>query len=121
MQSFYSPFAWRRFWKLKVATCYLFAVNQPVKPSDELVSDARLAGAQIERLQQRAAMPLSEILRTVEGPEGRARLEAVLESLPFPRFKAHPTLAQTFIREEEDGRRITGRFHRGKFEPLTAT
>jgi hypothetical protein len=121
-------------------------MSQPVKLSDELVMDARLAGAQMqrsiagqvefwarmgralervstgrqmERLQQRATMPLSEIFRTVAEPEGRARLAAVLDSGPFPRFKAHPTLARAFIREEEDGTQSMGRFHHGKFERLT--
>jgi hypothetical protein len=120
-------------------------MGQPVKLSDELVMRARAAGAtlersiagqvehwakigeavervanrtQIERLQARAAMPLSEIVKTINAPAGRARLQAYLDSRPFPRFSAHPTLPRTFIREEADGRRIAGRFQLGVFEPI---
>jgi hypothetical protein len=120
-------------------------MSQPVKLSDELVMEARLAGltmersiagqvefwakigravervsnrVQIERLQQSAAMPIEKILNTVGQPEGRARLQAVLESGPYPHFKAHPRLARVFIREEQDGTFSAGRFRRGKFEPL---
>ncbi len=73
---------------------------------------------QIERLQQNAALPLSEIVATVNEPSGRARLQAYLDSRPFPRFAAHPTLARTFYREEADGTRILGRFVRGVFEAI---
>ncbi len=75
---------------------------------------------QIERLQSRAAMPLSEIVDTINKPAGRARLQAYLDSRPFPRFSAHPELARTFIREDADGGRVMGRFKSGKFEPLEA-
>jgi len=119
-------------------------MSQPVKLSDALVLEARIAGAamersiagqvefwatvgralervanrtQIERLQQRATMPLSEIVATVSGPTGRARLESYLSSRPFPRFSAHPQMTRTFIREEADGTRTIGRFNRGIFEP----
>jgi hypothetical protein len=73
---------------------------------------------QIERLQARAALPLSEIVATINAPAGRARLKAYLDSRPFPRFAAHPELARTFIREDSDGTRIVGRFNRGVFEPV---
>ena len=120
-------------------------MGQPVKLSDALVMEARIAGeamqrsiagqvefwarigktvervanrTQMERLQARAALPLSEIVATINGPEGRARLQSYLDSRPFPRFAAHPELARTFIREEADGTRIVGRFNRGVFEPM---
>lgn len=120
-------------------------MGQPVKLSDELVADARIAGAtmqrsiagqvefwarvgravervtnrtQIEGLQQRATLPLSEIVRTINAPEGRARLDAYLRSRPFPRYFAHPVLAQTMIREDADGSRTVGRFNGRVFEPV---
>jgi hypothetical protein len=120
-------------------------MGQPVKLSDEMVLEARVAGAamgrsiagqvefwaktgralelvanrtQIERLQNKARIPLSEIVETINQPAGRARLQAYLESRPFPRFWAHPELAQTFVREDADGIKTTGRFNRGVFEPL---
>lgn len=118
-------------------------MGQPVKLSDALVMEARIAGAsmersiagqiefwatvgralervanrtQIERVQRKAALPLSEIVATVNEHAGRARLQAYLDSRPFPRFAAHPTLARTFYREEADGSRMLGRFVRGVFE-----
>jgi hypothetical protein len=120
-------------------------MGQPVKLSDELVADARIAGAtmqrsiagqvefwarvgravervtnrtQIEGLQQRATLSLSEIVRTINAPEGRARLDAYLHSRPFPRYFAHPVLAQTMIREDADGSRTVGRFNGRVFEPV---
>jgi ParD-like antitoxin of type II bacterial toxin-antitoxin system len=119
-------------------------MGQPVKLSDEMILEARTAGAamgrsiagqvefwasigrtlekvanrsQIERLQQRATLPLSEIVSTVNGPAGRARLSAYLESKPFPRFSAHPEVDRLFVREDADGTRTVGRFNRGTFEP----
>ena len=115
-------------------------MSQPVKLSDGLVMEARIAGeamersiagqvefwaqigraverlatkTQMTRMRQRSAMALSEIIATVEAPAGRARLQAYLEERPFPRFVAHPELARMFIREEEDGSRTVGRFERG--------
>ena len=120
-------------------------MGQPVKLSDEMILEARVAGAamgrsiagqvefwakvgrdlervanrtQIERLHERATLPLSEIVATVNEPAGRARLKAYLESRPFPRFSAHPKYARVFIREDADGTSIVGRFNRGVFEPI---
>ncbi len=63
-------------------------------------------------------MRLLEILTTVNGPEGRARLQKYLESRPLPRFWAHPTLPRTMILEAEDGTRTAGRVVGRKFVPL---
>jgi ParD-like antitoxin of type II bacterial toxin-antitoxin system len=120
-------------------------MGQPVKLSDEMILEARVAGAamgrsiagqvefwakvgrdlervanrtQIERLHERATLPLSEIVATINEPAGRARLKAYLESRPFPRFSAHPEYARVFTREDADGTSIVGRFNRGVFEPL---
>jgi hypothetical protein len=120
-------------------------MGQPVKLSDALIMEARLAGesmersiagqvefwatmgralelvttrTQLERLRQRAAMPLSEIVATIDEPAGRARLQAHLDERPYPRFVAHPTLPRTFCREDRDGTRILGRFKQGVFHPV---
>jgi len=64
------------------------------------------------------AQRLSEIFRTINGPEGRARLQKYLESRPLPRFWAHPTLANVMIREDKDGSRTPGRIVGREFVPL---
>jgi hypothetical protein len=116
---------------------------QPVKLSDSLVLDARLAGdtvqrsiagqvefwarlgRSVERILQGdqvlqlcragAMQPLSHLLETVEAAEGRARLDTYLESLPFPHYKAHPTRAGILIRTAEDGTLTVGRFINRQF------
>jgi len=120
-------------------------MSQPVKLSDGLVLDARMAAAVMERsiagqvefwarlgkaleevatgqqmavLQQAGTLPLSEIIETVDKPAGRKRLTEYLSSRPFPRFSPHPKLAATFVREGADGRKVVGRFKRGAFQPL---
>jgi hypothetical protein len=121
---------------------------QPVKLSDALVLDARLAGDTVQRsiagqvefwarlgrsverilegdqvlqlCRARATQPLSHLLETVEAPEGRARLDTYLESLPFPHYEAHPTLAGVLIRTAEDGTLTVGRFVNRKFIAVKA-
>src|SRR5690242_9516623 len=90
-------------------------MGQPVKLSDALVLDARVVGeaaersiaSQIEywarvgkavepllrgdeilRLKQRGeAVPLSELLKSVDAKAGQERLKAHLASRPFPHFE----------------------------------
>jgi len=62
--------------------------------------------------------PLSECLREVDTPVGRARLKAYLESLPFPHFEAHPIIERAYIRIEANGTRIAGRFLGREFVAL---
>jgi len=113
-------------------------MSQPVKLSDSLVLDARLAGEVMERSiagqvefwarigrsvdqllegQQVTALsrnagvrPLSEMLTTVDSPEGRRRVAAYLETLPFPHFGAHPGRPGLLEKIDEDGTRTVGRF-----------
>jgi hypothetical protein len=113
-------------------------MSQPVKLSDGMVLDARVAGMAFERsiagqvefwaklgkameqllggaqvlalCQSGGTRPLSEIMETVDTPEGRRRVAKYLESLPWPHFKAHPTKRGLLIREEENGKRTVGRF-----------
>lgn len=123
-------------------------MSLPVKLSDELVLEARLAakeqersiagqvefwaklgrsidslleGRALRRLQaQENLQPLSELIRTVEEPEGRARLKAYLDSEPFPHFEAHPTRKGFLIRHDKDGSRSVGRFVQRKFQVESA-
>lgn len=116
----------------------------PVKLSDALVLDARLAAederrsiagqveywaslgklvdalldgrSRTEALQKSKAKPLSELVATIGTPEGDARLKAYLESEPFPHFEAHPTRKGVLIRIEADGTRSVGRFVDRRFE-----
>jgi len=123
-------------------------MGQPVKLSDQLVLDARLVGEAAERsiasqiefwarlgravelvlrgdavleLKQRGgALTLSDALRTVDTPEGQARLRKHLSERPFPHFEAAPGRPGLLVRVEEDGTRTVGRFVNRKFRPVRA-
>jgi len=71
----------------------------------------------MESREMTIAEKLQHALETINEPEGRARLHAYLMSRPFPRFWAHPIIAQRFIREEADGTRIEGHFEHGIWMP----
>jgi hypothetical protein len=118
-------------------------MSQPVKLSDALVLEARIAGEAQERsiagqvefwaklgrsledllgarelriLRAGAAHPsLTELIESIDKPEGRARLKAYLASEPYPHFEPHPTRKGLLVRIEADGRRTTGRFVNRKF------
>ncbi len=113
-------------------------MGQPVKLSDALVMEARIAGeamqrsiagqvefwaslgkqmeliltgGQIANLIQRTSMAdLLARLDDVDSPAGRARLQDYLKTHEFPRYWAHPEQAHMFIREEADGTKTVGRF-----------
>jgi len=113
-------------------------MGQPVKLSDALVLDARLAGesaerslaSQIEfwaqlgrsielvlrlddvlRLKHRGgARPLSECLRSVNTKEGRRRLARSLAAQPFPHFEPAADRPGFLVRVDQDGTRTIGRF-----------
>ncbi len=121
-------------------------MSQPVKLSDSLVLDARLAGESVERsiagqvefwakigraiepllqgdhvlalCRNGAARPLSECLKSVNTPEGRERLSQYLQSLPFPHYEPHPEKRGLLIRIEANGRRKVGRFVNRQFQPV---
>jgi hypothetical protein len=123
-------------------------MSQPVKLSDRLVLDARLAGELEQRSiagqvefwaslgktvdmmlsgQQRlrlarhaAARPISECLEMVDTPEGRQRFKDYLESKPFPHFEPDPKRPRVFVRIDAEGRRTAGRFINREFRPLRA-
>ncbi len=124
-------------------------MSQPVKLSDSLVLEARLAAEPMERsiagqvefwaqigrsvellldgrqiLQLRrseATRSLSSALASVDSPEGRNRVAAYLESQPFPHYKPCPGRPGILERIEEDGRRSVGRFVNREFKTIDAT
>jgi hypothetical protein len=121
-------------------------MSQPVKLSDSLVLDARLTGEIVERSiagqvefwarlgrsvdqllegQQALALcrnadirPLSELLASVDSPEGRKRVAAYLETLPYPHFRAHRDRPGLIEKIDEDGTRTAGRFVNREFVPV---
>ena len=121
-------------------------MSQPVKLSDSLVLDARLAsevvqrsiagqvefwarlGKSVERLLEGdqvlqlcragAAQPLSACLESVDSPTGRARVAAYLEQQPFPHYQPHPSRPSLLERIEQDGTRTTGRFVNRQFQSV---
>ncbi len=120
-------------------------MSQPVKLSDALLLEARIAGKANERsiagqvefwaklgksvemmmegrqvLAMRRnldAQPLSEVLASVNTLAGRKRLTNFLEAQPFPHFKQHPTRAGLLIRIDQDGAETAGRFVNRVFVP----
>jgi hypothetical protein len=121
-------------------------MSQPVKLSDGLVLDARLAAETVERsiagqveywarlgrsvdllleghqalalCRSRATQPLSELLETVDAPSGRRRLASYLASQPFPHYEPHPEQPGLLVRIDESGQRTVGRFVRREFRPV---
>jgi len=113
-------------------------MSQPVKLSDALVLDARIAGEAQERsiagqvefwaslgksvdqlLNGRqvralrasgAVQPLSEALASVDTPAGRKRVEDVLASRPFPHYRQYAGQPGLLVRIDEDGTETVGRF-----------
>jgi hypothetical protein len=121
-------------------------MSQPVKLSDALVLDARLAGEAVERsiagqvefwarlgrsvelllqgrqvlklCQNMAVQPLSASLHSVDSAEGRNRVAAWLQTQPFPHYAPHPEKAGLLLRIDEDGTRSVGRFVNRRFTPV---
>ena len=113
-------------------------MSQPVKLSDALVLDARIAGEAQERsiagqvefwaklgrsmelllegrqvltlCRNAGAQPLSEALASVDTLAGRKRVAEVLANRPYPHFKQHPDQPGLLIRTDEDGKQTVGRF-----------
>ena len=121
-------------------------MSMPVKLSDSLVLDARLAGDAMERSisgqvefwarlgraidpvlngaqaiaasRRGSARPLAQLLAEVEAPVGRKRLAKHVNSLPFPHYEPHPDQAGILIRTEANGTRTSGRFVQRVFTPV---
>lgn len=124
-------------------------MSQPVKLSDALVLDARLAGEVTERsiagqvefwarlgrsvetllkgeqilmLSRNAQVrPLSSCLASVDSPEGQKRTAAWLASQPFPHYEPHPAKGGLLIRTDENGKRTVGRFVKRQFKAVRVT
>lgn len=121
-------------------------MSQPVKLSNSLVLDARLAGEATERsiagqvefwaklgraiepllhgdralalCRSGAAQSLSALVSSVDSPAGRARTTGYLESLPFPHYAPAPGRSGLLVRTDADGTRTTGRFVNRTFTPI---
>jgi ParD-like antitoxin of type II bacterial toxin-antitoxin system len=121
-------------------------MSQPVKLSDGLVLDARLAGEIMERsiagqvefwarlgrsvealldgrqvldLSRRgAARPISGCLESVDTPAGRQRVAVYLQAGPFPHYERHPDLPGMLVRIDESGKKTTGRFINRQFQQV---
>ena len=128
-----------------VAFCYLKTMSQPVKVSDALVLDARLAGEFAERsiagqiefwarlgraiepllrgdkalALRRAgdAQPLSNCLNSVDSPAGRQRVDEHLNNLPYPHYEPADSPG-LLVRIESNGKRTTGRFVNREFQAV---
>lgn len=113
-------------------------MSQPVKLSDALVLDARIAGEAQERsiagqvefwaklgrsvellldgqqvlklCRTVGATPLADLVDQVDTPKGRKIFKDFLESEPYPHFEAHSTREGLLVRTEENGERTVGRF-----------
>jgi len=121
-------------------------MSQPVKLSDALVLDARLAGKAVERsiagqvefwarigrgiepllqgaqvlalCRNAATRPLSACLKSVDSPAGRRRVTEFLQSQPYPHYEPHPNQAGVLVRIEAKGKRTVGRFINRQFRPV---
>ena len=119
-------------------------MSQPVKLSDALVLDARLAGEAFERsltgqvefwarlgraiepllqgnqvlalCRNGMAQPLSKCLESVDSPEGRRRVSDYLEVQPYPHYQQAPNEPGFLVRIEADGKRTIGRFVNRQFQ-----
>jgi hypothetical protein len=123
-------------------------MSQPVKLSESLVLDARLAGGAVERsiagqvefwarlgrsvellldgqhvlalCRNAATSPISACLQSVDSPEGRRRVADLLESGPFPHYQPDPDRPGLLVRIDANGSRTVGRFVRRQFQPIRA-
>ena len=121
-------------------------MSQPVKLSDEIVLDARVAaeimdrsiagqiefwaqlgraleplleGSRVLALRRAGGVrPLSECLSSIDSDVGRQRVTEYLESQPFPHFQPAPGEPGLLVRLEKDGTRTLGRFVGREFRPV---
>jgi ParD-like antitoxin of type II ParDE toxin-antitoxin system len=121
-------------------------MSQPVKLSDALVLDARLAGDAFERsitgqvefwarlgrsiepllqgdqvlalCRNAAARPLSECLESVDTAAGCRRVAKYLATVPFPHYEPAKDEPGLLVRIEANGRRTVGRFVNRQFKAV---
>ena len=124
-------------------------MSQPVKVSDALLLDARIAGEAVERSIAgqiefwakigRALEPLlrghhvlalcragnvkqlSACLASVDSPVGRRRVVEHLKSRPYPHYEAAASSPGLLLRIEADGTRTVGRFVNRQFQPVKSS
>ena len=123
-------------------------MSQPVKLSDALVLDARLAGAAVQRsiagqvefwarlgralepllqgaqvlalCRKWAVRPLSACLNSVDSAHGRRRVAEFLQAQPYPHYEPAADAPGLLVRIEAGGRRTLGRFVGRRFQPVKA-
>jgi len=121
-------------------------MSQPVKLSDSLVLDARVASQVVERsiagqiefwarlgravepllqgeqvmalCRDAAVQPLSACLDSVDSPQGRHRVAEYLRMQPYPHYEPAPGAPGLLVRIEADGKRTVGRFVNRKFQAV---
>ena len=129
-----------------VALCYHERMSQPVKLSDGLVLDARVAGDSVARsiagqveywarlgrsveflingqqamalCRNGAAQPLSKLLDTVDSPAGRNRVAAVLKKQPYPHYRPAPDRPGLLEKIDAGGKVVVGRFVNREFRAI---
>ncbi len=120
-------------------------MGQPVKISDGLLLDARVAGELVERsiagqiefwakigralepllrgdqvlalCRAGEVKPLSACLQSVDSPAGRQRVLEYLKARPYPHYEPAATPG-LLVRIEADGQRTVGRFVNRRFQPI---
>lgn len=123
-------------------------MSQPVKLSDALVLEARLAGEALGRsiagqvefwaklgraiepllqgdralalCRQASVRPLSVCLDFVDSPEGRRRVTEFLQTQPYPHYEAVADSPGLLVRIEANGKRTLGRFVNRQFKAVKA-
>ena len=121
-------------------------MGQPVKVSDSLVLDARIAGKAIERsiagqiefwaklgraiepllrgdtvfalCRAGEARSLSACLQAVDTPQGRQNLVKYLKTRPYPHYEAASGAPGLLVRIDARGKRTVGRFVNRQFQPV---
>jgi hypothetical protein len=123
-------------------------MSQPVKLSDTLVLDARLAGEAVERsiagqvefwakigramepllqgdqvlalCRNASIRPLSSCLDSVDSSQGRQRVADFLQTQPFPHYEAAVDKPGLLVRIDAEGKRTVGRFINREFRPASS-
>jgi hypothetical protein len=121
-------------------------MSQPVKVSDALMLDARVAGEIVERsmagqiefwakigralepllrgdqvlalCRAGSVKPLSDCLESVDSTAGRRRVFEHLKTRPYPHYEAATNSPGLLVRIEADGKRTVGRFVNRQFQPI---
>ena len=119
-------------------------MSQPVKLSDALVLDARIAGEALERSiagqvefwaklgraiepllqgaqvlalsRNAAARPVSACLDSVDSPKGRRQVAEFLQTQLYPHYESAADSPGLLIRTEVNGKRTLGRFVNRQFK-----